>query len=84
MNCAQTKNGSRNHVRPGARSCTIVVMKFSAPSSDEKISSSMPTSHSVWPWPARCRRAADTTSSPMLAAPPGAKKLASMTTPPAR
>ncbi len=37
MNCAQTKNGSRNHVIPGARSCTIVVMKFTAPSSDEKM-----------------------------------------------
>ena len=37
MNCAQTKNGRRNQVRPGARSWTMVVMKFSAPSSDEKI-----------------------------------------------
>ena len=45
MNCAQTKNGRRNQVSPGARSWTIVVMKFTAPSSDEKISSSMPTSH---------------------------------------
>ena len=37
MNCAQTKNGSRNQVSPGARSWTIVVMKLTAPSSDEKI-----------------------------------------------
>ena len=55
MNCAQTKNGRRNQVRPGARSWTIVAMKFIAPSSDEKMSSSMPPSHSVWPWPARGR-----------------------------
>ena len=45
MSCAHTKNGSRNQVMPGARSCTIVVMKFIAPSSDEKMSSSIPTSH---------------------------------------
>ena len=51
--CAQTKNGSRNQVSPGARSCTIVVMKFTAPSSDEKIRNSMPASHHVWPWGAR-------------------------------
>ena len=37
MNCAQTKNGRRNQVRPGARSCTMVVMKFIEPSSDEKM-----------------------------------------------
>jgi hypothetical protein len=49
MNCAQTKKGSRNQVSPGARSCTIVVMKFIAPSSDEKISRSIPTSQYVWP-----------------------------------
>ena len=79
MNCAQTKKGRRNHVMPGARSWMIVAMKFIAPSSDEKISSSMPTSHHVWPWPVRYPTAARTTSSRELAAPPGTKKLASMT-----
>ena len=48
-NCAQTKNGSRIQVRPFARSCTIVTMKLTEPSSDEVIRKTMPISHIVWP-----------------------------------
>ena len=69
-NCAQTKNGSRIHVMPGARNWMIVAMKFTAPSSDEVIRNTMPISQNVWPSrrdrggqrrigrPARLRRAA--------------------------
>ena len=68
-NCAQTKNGRRMKVRPFARSCTIVTMKLTEPSSDEVIRKTMPISHIVWPaegddrerrvgGPARLRRAA--------------------------
>ena len=48
-NCAQTKNGSRIQLRPFARSCTIVTMKLTEPSSDEVIRKIMPISHIVWP-----------------------------------
>ena len=48
-NCAQTKNGRRMQVRPFARSCTIVTMKLTEPSSDEVIRKTMPISHIVWP-----------------------------------
>ena len=48
-NCAQTKNGSRIQVMPGARSWMIVAMKFTAPSSDEVIRKTMPISQNVWP-----------------------------------
>ena len=44
MNCAQTKNGSRSQVIPGARMLMIVARKFTAPSSDEVISITMPIS----------------------------------------
>ena len=47
--CVQTKNGRRDQVSPGARNCTIVTMKFTAPKSDEKIRNSMPQSQTVWP-----------------------------------
>ena len=84
MNCAQTKKGSRNHVMPGARSWMMVAMKFIAPSSDEKISSSMLPSHIVCPWPGAMSDNGAYDVQPLLAAPPGTKKLASITSPPAR
>ena len=46
---AQTKKGMRIQVIPRARRLMIVVMKFTAPSSDEVISSTRPISHWVWP-----------------------------------
>ena len=81
MSWVQTKNGIRNHVMPGARSWTMVVMKFTAPRSDEKISSSIPTSHHVCPCGAKSASGGRTSS--LFAAPPGTKKLASITSPPA-
>ncbi len=44
----------------------------------------MPTSHNVWPWPGAMSESGAYDVQPLLAAPPGTKKLASMTTPPAR
>ena len=43
-NCAQTKNGNRIHVMPGARSWMMVAMKFTAPSNDDVINNTRPTS----------------------------------------
>ena len=40
-------------VRPWARSWIVVTMKFTAPSSDEVIRKTIPTSHNVWPDAAR-------------------------------
>ena len=48
-NCAQTKNGSRIHVIPGARNWIIVPMKLTAPSSEEVIKQTMPRIQNVWP-----------------------------------
>ena len=48
-NCAQTKNGIRIQVMPGARNWMMVAMKLTAPSSDEVMSSTMPTSQNAWP-----------------------------------
>ena len=48
-NCAQTKNGSRIQVMPGARNCMIVAMKFTAPSSDEVMRNTMPMIQKVCP-----------------------------------
>ena len=48
-NCAQTKNGRRIHVMPGARSWMMVAMKFTAPSSEDVINSTMPMIQNVWP-----------------------------------
>src|SRR5205085_1222742 len=48
-NCAQTKKGRRIQVRPGARSWIMVVMKLTAPSSEEVIRKINPISQSVWP-----------------------------------
>ena len=46
-NCAHTKNGRRIQLRPLARSCTVVVMKLSEPSSDDVIRNIIPISHIV-------------------------------------
>ena len=44
---AQTKKGSRMKLRPGARSCTVVTMKFTEPSNDEVMRNTIPTSQRV-------------------------------------
>ena len=44
-NCAHTKNGKRMKVRPWRRSWIVVVMKLTAPSSDDVIRKIMPISH---------------------------------------
>ncbi len=51
-NCAHTKKGNRMNVSPLARSWMMVVMKLTAPSSDEVIRKIIPMSHIVWPVPA--------------------------------
>src|SRR5205823_14110836 len=48
-NWAQTKNGRRIQVRPGARNWTRGVMKLIAPSSDDVPRKIKPRSQSVWP-----------------------------------
>ena len=48
-NCAQTKNGNRIQVNPFARNWMIVVIKLTAPSSDEVIRKMKPMSQRVWP-----------------------------------
>ena len=50
-NCAHTKKGNRMNVSPFARSWIVVVMKLTAPSSDEVIRKTIPMSHIVWPGP---------------------------------
>ena len=79
-NCAQTKNGRRIQVRPLARSCTIVTMKLTEPSSDEVIRNTIPISHIVWPGAMTASGGYDV--QPDCAAPPFWKKLASIVTPP--
>ena len=81
-NCAQTKNGSRIHVMPGARSWMMVAMKFTAPSSDDVMSSTMPTSQNAWPFVGMVVASGEYEVQPACAAPPGMKKLTSITTPP--
>ncbi len=81
--CAHTKKGSRIIVRPGARSWRIVTIILIAPTSDEPISTSMPTSHAVWPAVATSASGGYDVQ-PDCAAPPGRKKPASMITPAAR
>ena len=49
-NWAQTKNGSRIHVIPGARSWMIVAMKFTDPRSDAVMLNTIPMIQSVWPF----------------------------------
>ena len=80
---AQTKNGSRIQVKPGARSCTIVTMKLIEPRSDDVIRNAIPISHQVWPCVAMTDSGAYDVQ-PEFAAPPGAKKLASMMRPPTK
>tara|TARA_B100001971_G_scaffold31417_1_gene25832 strand:- start:42 stop:236 length:195 start_codon:yes stop_codon:yes gene_type:complete len=46
-NWAQTKNGSLNQDKPGARSWTIVTIKFMDPNRDEVIKNTIPISHMV-------------------------------------
>jgi len=64
----------------------IVVMKFTEPSSDEVINNTMPISQNVCPSQCRPRSARVANGEydvhPDLAAPPGMKKLANITTPP--
>ena len=49
MNCVQQKNGIRIQVMPGARNWMMVAMKFTAPSNEDVINSTMPMSQNVWP-----------------------------------
>jgi hypothetical protein len=77
------KNGNRIQVIPGARSWKIVTMMFVEPSSDEVIKKIMPISHAVCPIVAMIESGAYEVH-PEFAAPPGRKKLASMTTPPTK
>ena len=49
MKSAQTVSGSRKNVIPGARMLMIVVMKFTAVSSDESPRIRSAISQSVWP-----------------------------------
>ena len=50
-NCAHTKNGKRMKVSPFARSWIVVVMKLTAPSSDDVIRKTIPMSHTSGPCP---------------------------------
>ena len=47
--CAQTKNGRRMKLSPGARNWIVVTMKFTEPSSDDVIRKIIPISQSVCP-----------------------------------
>jgi len=78
---AQTKKGMRMKLRPLARSCTIVTMKFTEPSSDEVIRNTMPSSQIVWPIVA-ISESGGYDVQPEFAAPAGTKKLATITRPP--
>ena len=62
----------------------IVTMKFIEPSSDDVIRKIMPMSHHVWPLVAVMTDSGGYDVQPDCAAPPGTKKLASMTTPPTK
>ena len=78
-NCAHTKNGIRKKPSPLARSCTIVTMKLTEPSSDDVIRKIMPMSHHVCPFVAVMTESGGYEVQPDCAAPPGMKKLASIT-----
>ncbi len=80
-NCAHTKNGRRKKESPLARSCTTVVIKLMEPKSEELIKNTMPMSHHVCP-PEAMTESGGYDVHPDCAAPPGTKKLASITTPP--
>ena len=79
--CDHTKNGRRKNVSPSARRWMMVTMKLRAPSSEEAIRKIMPTSQAVCPVVAMSARGGYEVQ-PELAAPPGSKKLVSITTPP--
>jgi hypothetical protein len=59
----------------------IVTMKLSAPRSDDAIRKTIPTSQKVWPVVAMTESGAYEVQ-PELAAPPGRRKLTSITRPP--
>ncbi len=79
--CDHTKNGRRKNVMPSARRCRIVTMKLIAPNSEDAIRKIIPNNQKVWPVVAMSARGAYEVQ-PELAAPPGRKKLASITRPP--
>src|SRR3954464_12501202 len=79
-NCAQTKNGSRIHDKPLARSWMVLPRELHEPSSDEVIRKIIPSSHIVWP--GLMSESGGYDVQPDWAAPPRWKKLASMMTPP--
>ena len=82
-NCDQTKNGSFIHVMPGARPWTTVAIMVMAPSEDDNPIRKMPTSQKFCP--AEAITASGTYDvQPEFGAPPSTKKLASITSPPAR
>src|SRR5690348_5489011 len=82
-NCAQMKNGNRMNDRPGTRSCRMVTIELMAPNNDDVTRKSIPTSHIVWPVVGEMTDRGGYEVHPLLAAPPGRKKLASMIVPPA-
>ena len=81
-NCAQTNNGSRIQVMPGARNWMMVAMKFTAPSSDDVMRKTMPMIQNVWPCVGIDVASGEYEVQPACAAPPGMKKLTSMMRPP--
>ena len=60
----------------------MVTMKLTDPSSDDVIRKIMPISHHVWPSVGVMTDSGGYDVQPDCAAPPGMKKLASITTPP--
>ncbi len=70
-NCAQTKNGSRIQVSPGARNWMMVAMKLTEPSSDEVIRNTMPMSQKVCPSVGIDVASGEYEVQPDCAAPPG-------------
>ncbi len=81
--CAQMKNGKRMNVMPGVRSCTIVTMVLTDPTIEDVASRNRPASHAVWPIVAMSASGGYDVH-PDCAAPPGRKKPAIITRPPAR
>ena len=88
---AQTKNGSLIQVMPLHRRFIIVVMKFTAPKSEEVINNTIPNSQNVCPVYQRLGSSSCAVVAigeyivhPASAAPEGIKKLANMTIPPSK
>ena len=81
--CAQTKNGRRMNVSPFARNWKIVTMKLTEPRSDDVIRKTMPRIQTVCPSVAMTESGGYDVQ-PEFAAPPGMRKLASMSRPPGR